>query len=175
MADNMGMMTGMAEESIQVHVSPQKRFTVQCPQCKNARTYHLDELGQNPKNPFPHPCPCGKTSQVWINYRKAHRKEVNLIGSFVITTDPKSFRRPCTVMDISQAGMRVGTELVKTLQKGDDLLVTFILNDKAKTKLELRSAVRQVFPDKKGGLILGLEFINLNPHQQQVLGFYMMT
>lgn len=164
----------MAEELVQVHLSPQKRFTVQCTQCKNARTYHLDELGQNPKNPFPHACPCGKTSQVSINYRKAHRKEVNLIGSFVITTDPRNFRRPCTVMDISQAGMRLGIELVKALQKGDDLLVTFILNDKAKSKLELRCAVRQIFPDKKGGLILGLEFINMNPHHQQVLGFYMM-
>ena len=164
----------MTEEVIQVHVSPQQRFTVQCHQCKHARTYQLEELGQNPKNPFPHACPCGKTSQVSINYRKAHRKEVSLIGSFVFTSDPRNFRRPCNVVDISQAGMRIGTELVKNVQKGDDLLVTFILNDKAKNKLELRCAVRQVFPDKKGGLILGLEFVNMNPHQLQFLGFYMM-
>jgi c-di-GMP-binding flagellar brake protein YcgR len=135
----------------------------------------LDELGETPKNSFPHTCPCGKISQVSINFRKAHRKEVNLIGSFIVTSDPKNFRRPCTVLDISAAGMRVGTELVKSLQKGDDLLVTFILNDKAKTKLELRCATRQIFPDKKSGLILGLEFINMNPHHLQVLGFYMMT
>jgi len=55
--------------------------------------------------------------------------------------------------------------------KGQFIDVHFALDDQSRTELDLRCTVCRIASDQ-GRLILGLEFVLLNPFQQEVLGFY---
>ena len=164
----------MSEQIIQAPVHPQKKtFFVVCPECHQKKNFHLDDLPPNTANPFPYECVCGKPYKVLLNFRKFIRKKVNLVGSFTLFTDLKKIPRPCTVLDISSGGMRLASEPIKNLQLGHEIHSTIILDDKARTKLEMRATVKQIIPDKGRTIVCG-EFFALNPHQQQVLGFYFL-
>ena len=164
----------MSEQIIQAPVSlPQKTFIVVCPACHQKKDFHLDDLPPDTHSPFAYECSCGRPYKVLLNYRKFIRKRVNLAGSFTLLTDLKKIPRPCTVLDISSGGMRLASEPIKNLQKGHEIHSTIILDDKARTKLELRATVKQIIPDK-GRTIVCVEFSPLNPYQQEVLGFYFL-
>ncbi len=163
----------MSEQMLQASITPSKKFVVVCPDCNQTKHFPLEDLSPSTPNPFPYECSCGKSYQVMLNFRKSVRKKVNLFGTFILIADPKNIPRTCNVLDISSTGMRLGTDLIKTLQKGDELNVAVILDDKRRTKLEIRAAVRQIIPDK-ARLILGIVYVSVTPFQKQILGFYLL-
>jgi hypothetical protein len=163
----------MTEQLIEVYLSPQETFLVVCPHCNQSKIFKPDDLPPNSPNPFKYECPCGVSSNVLLNYRRTYRKDVKLAGSFTLPSESKKIERICTVLDISATGMQIVTDYFKNISEGQPIDATIIFDDKLRTRLELRCVVRHIIPDNARRR-LRLEFVNLNPHQQQVLGAYLM-
>ncbi len=74
---------------------------------------------------------------------------------------------------LSDAGMQIVTDYFKAILEGQPIHATIILDDKIRTRLELPCVVRRIIPDNARSR-LRLEFMNLDIHQQQILGSYLM-
>jgi c-di-GMP-binding flagellar brake protein YcgR len=108
-----------------------------------------------------------------LDYRRSYRKGVKLAGIFTVPSESKKIERTCTILDISATGMQIVTDYFKNISEGQPIDATIILDDKLRTRVELHCVVRHIIPDKARKQ-LRLEFVNLNPNQQQVLGSYLM-
>jgi hypothetical protein len=69
--------------------------------------------------------------------------------------------------------MHVVTDYFKTISEAQHIHATIILDDKWRTRLDLPCVVLRIVPDNARSR-LSLEFVNLNLHQEQVLGSYLM-
>ncbi len=163
----------MAEQLIEVHLSPQKTFLVVCPHCNQSKIFNLNDLPPNSPNPFNYECRCGGFSSVLLNYRRSYRKRVNLAGMFTVPSESKKIERICSILDISATGMQIVTDYFKTISEGQLIHTTVILDDKLRTRLELHCVVLRIIRDNARSR-LRLELVNLNTHQQQILGSYLM-
>jgi len=161
----------MKEQLLEVNVSPTKTFLVVCPHCNRSREFNLNELQPDCPNPFTFECPCGMPSRVLLNFRKVYRKNLKLAGKFTLSSGSRKMEGNCLVLDISKASMRIRLVSSQNILKGQLIDVRFALDDKSRTELDLRCTVCRIASDQ-GRLILGLEFVALNPSQREVLGFY---
>jgi c-di-GMP-binding flagellar brake protein YcgR len=92
---------------------------------------------------------------------------------FTVPSESKQIERICTILDLSATGMHIVTDYFKTIPEGQFIQATIIFDDKWHTRLELPCVVLRInLEDARSRL--SLEFVNLNPHQQQVLGSYLM-
>jgi hypothetical protein len=163
----------MTEQLIEVHLSAEETFLVVCPHCNQSKIFKLDDLPPNSPNPFKYQCHCGVSSNVLLDYRRSYRKGVKLAGIFTVPSESKKIERICTILDISATGMQIVTDYFKNISEGQPIDATIILDDKLRTRVELHCVVRHIIPDIARKQ-LRLEFVNLNPNQQQVLGSYLM-
>jgi c-di-GMP-binding flagellar brake protein YcgR len=108
-----------------------------------------------------------------LDYRRNYRKRVDLAGIFTVPSESKKIERTCTVLDLSTTGMLIVTDYFKTISEGQLIQATIIFDDKWHTRLELPCVVLRIILDDARSR-LRLEFTNLNAHQQQVLGSYLM-
>jgi c-di-GMP-binding flagellar brake protein YcgR len=92
---------------------------------------------------------------------------------FTAPSESKKIERTCTVLDLSATGIQIVTDYFKTISEGQLIQATIILDDKWHTRLELPCVVLRIILDDARSR-LRLEFTNLNAHQQQVLGSYLM-
>src|SRR6059036_2012450 len=120
----------MAEQLIEVHLSPQKTFLVVCPHCNQSKIFNLNDLPSNAPNPFNYECRCGGFSSVLLNYRRSYRKRVNLAGMFTVPCESKKIERICSILDISATGMQIVTDYFKTISEGQLIHTTVILDEK---------------------------------------------
>src|SRR2546425_3679458 len=91
----------MAEQLIEVHLSPQKTFLVVCPHCNQSKIFDLNDLPSESPNPFNYECRCGGVSSVLLNYRRSFRERVNLAGMFKVPSESKKIERIFPILDIS--------------------------------------------------------------------------
>ncbi|SRR5712692_4728830 len=169
----------MVEQPLKANVTSQKTFYVVCPHCQGLKVCQLSELPPNPPNPFQYKCTCGVSSLVLLNYRKSLRKQVKLMGTFTVPSEPKSTERACEVLDISDQGMliqgmRILTDYLKAISPGQLITAKIVLDDPRRSKLELPCVVRNTRQDNRRVLI-GAEFRALDESQRQVMQFYMMS
>jgi len=169
----------MAEQRVQANVTSQKTFYVVCPHCQGSKLCQLSELPPNSPNPFQYKCTCGVSSLVLLNYRRSLRKQVKLMGTFAMASEPKSAERICDVLDISDQGMlirgmRILTDYMKAISPGQLFTAKVVLDDSRRSKLELPCIVRNTRQDHRH-IMIGAEFMKLDESQQQVMRFYMMS
>src|SRR2546428_2179788 len=108
----------MAEQLIEVHLSPQKTFLVVCPHCNQSKIFDLNDLPSESPNPFNYECRCGGFSNALFNYPRSYRKRVNLAGMVTLPSQSKKNERICTILHISATGMRIVTDYFKTTSSG---------------------------------------------------------
>ena len=159
------------EQLLEVNVSTPEIFLVLCPHCNRSREFNQHELQPDWPNPFTFECSCGTPSRVLLNFRKVYRKNLKLAGKFTLSSGTKKIEGNCIVLDLSRTGMRVRPVSSQNIVKGQLIDIHFALDDQSRTELDLRCTVCRIASDQ-GRLILGLEFVLLNPFQQEVLGFY---
>jgi len=152
----------MKEQLLEVNVSTPEIFLVLCPHCNRSREFNQHELQPDWPNPFTFECSCGTPSRVLLNFRK-----------FTLSSRTRKIEGNCLVLDLSRTGMRIRLVSSQNIVKGQSIDVRFSLDDHARTELDLRCTVCRIASDQ-GRLILGLEWVLLNPFQQEVLGFYFM-
>jgi hypothetical protein len=109
---------------------------------------------------------------VFCNLRQSARKKVSLVGRIARSLDLGKADWFGTVLDISKVGMLMKTEPIKKILENETLSSTILLDDKSKTKLEVRCRVRRV-QSNDNYVQLGVEFQHLTALQQQVLEGYL--
>ena len=130
---------------VEAFITNHSSFTLQCPHCQRIEDLKLSEISPTHPNPFDCHCPCGAHFTVrLVGFRAGHRKHVNLAASWVRASQSKHVRRLCAVLDLSFRGMRFTTDFTKDLAVGDDISVSLVLDDPARTKLELPARVKRV-------------------------------
>ncbi len=163
----------MADKDIQIFVSDTNTFIVSCPYCPRSREFRVDELPPDLPNPFIYECPCGNPSSVLVNFRRTYRRSVHLQGSLTVASNVRTFDRSCTVLDISQTGMRLAVTSAKNLVEGELITVRVVLDDLQRTKLDPLCVIREIIPEKSR-FILGVEYVSPDPFLKEALGFYLM-
>src|SRR2546425_12416136 len=107
----------MAEQLIEVHLSPQKTFLVLCPHCNQSKILNLNDLPPNSPNPFNYECRCGGFASVPLNYRRSYRQRVNLAGMFSEPSATKKIERICHTIDTSASAKQTVTPPFKTISE----------------------------------------------------------
>ncbi|MBI4401932.1 MAG: PilZ domain-containing protein [Nitrospirae bacterium] len=160
-------------QRLQAYIAQDRTYTIHCPHCNRTKKFSLSEIPRGSPNPFRYDCACGSTSSVLlVGFRASPRKTVNLPGSLIRASDTRKLRFLCTVQDISAKGMRLSTEPIKDLRRAEVIHVSIVLDNQARSKLDLPSRIRRISP-AKDHLTLAVEFLALNPQHRDALDAYM--
>jgi hypothetical protein len=158
-------------EMINVYIPRVNHFFVQCPHCRRSTQFAVPPAPERAENPFTYTCPCGQDSQVFMNFRRALRRRVNLTGAI---TFPRLERTEvCTVDDLSLSGLQCSLFPVRGVVAGQRVLIKLVLDDRQLSRLTLPSVVRRA-ASTAARLVLGVEFEPLPEFEKQALGFYFM-
>ena len=168
------MATSQADPRLQsTHDYRDKTFLAAC-QCGFSTELKLSDFQPNETDPFVYLCSCGKSCKVFCNLRQSARKKVSLVGRIARSLDLGKADWFGTVLDISKVGMLMKTEPIKNILENETLTSTILLDDKSKTKLDVRCRVRRV-QSSDNYVQLGVEFQHLTALQQQVLEGYLVA
>jgi transcription elongation factor Elf1 len=152
--------------TVRFFANSQAKATLQCPQCGTSRTIDAGLLKNTGKR-LKVTCKCGKVFRAAFEFRQHYRKTVKLAGKY---KDLNSHRRgTIEVVDISMGGIGFTVHPMHRIQVGDNLEVTFNLDDPQQSEIRLRVAVRNVKET-----LIGAERTDTQLYQG-ALGFYLMT
>src|SRR2546427_13251389 len=105
----------MAEQLIEVHLSPQKTFLVVCPHCNQSKIFNLNDLPSNAPNPFNYECRCGGFSNVLFNYKMSYWEWVNFAGMFTLSSASKKTEKIGTILAISSTRLQILIHIFQTV------------------------------------------------------------
>lgn len=158
---------GDVGEIQKIYVGLDGKAVVKCPSCEAVRTIAVDKF-RDSKHTLNVKCTCQKTFPVNLDFRKFYRKLTKLMGTYVVL--PKRIHHgPMMVVNVAKVG--VGLQILGNhgLTVGQELEVSFTLDDEQGSLIERRVVVRLV--DKN---YIGCEFKGDNNHDK-ALGFYLMN
>lgn len=160
-------------QRVEAYIAQDRTYKISCPYCNRTKKFALSEIPPDSPHPFLYDCVCGSTASVLlVGFRASPRKRVNLAGSWMRASDSRRQRFLCTVQDISAKGMRLSTEPIRDLHPADVIQVSVVLDDQARSKLDLPARIRRISP-AKDHLTLAVEFLSLNPQHRDALDAYM--
>src|SRR3989442_8497279 len=111
----------MAEQLIEVHLSPQKTFLVLCPHCNQSKILNLNDLPPNSPNPFNYECRCGGFSTFLFNYLMKYLEGVYLAGMLLVPSATKKILKECIFLFIFFTRTQDVTDLFKNICGGPAL------------------------------------------------------
>lgn len=149
-----------------IYVDTDNNATLLCPHCGTSKTANIEKL-KSRGDPLRIRCTCGATFSVTFEFRKAHRKETNLVGHYCRLPVRENWLG-MTVRNISSTGIGFETFSPHGLGKGDKIRVRFTLDDAKQSGIE-RDVIVRVVKDK----YIGGEFSDPNLYDK-ALGFYLM-
>lgn len=115
-------------------------------------------------------CRCGHVTSAVIEKRRAFRKQTHLPGSYVhfVNGQPKG-KGACTVRDISQSGLKLKIASPDAMAVGDMLKVSFVLDDKHRSRIEKRVIISNIAAGTVGAAFAPTEYLDAS------LGFYLRS
>lgn len=161
-----------------VMIYPSVLMTMECPYC-NAK----GKIKKNnpPEKDFKVNCAkCKKTFLVLLNKRDFYRKPVliTIYFSRVGFNDPfEDSVRQGKIRNISRTGLffesNLTRQILKDFKKGDTLSLLFALSAEQNT-IKVRGKITTITEDKGQTTKIGVEFLDLDEHQNKLIGFYLM-
>lgn len=153
--------------------SPQKAFvktndtaSICCPHCNLIKNIAVGKFREG-KHTFKIRCSCGKVFPVSLDFRKHYRKPTQLTGTYSVIEPPNNGGGLMKVNNISRGGIDFGVTGLHKIQVGQKILLTFQLDNKKLTEINIEGIVRSV----RGGSI-GCEFTESTQIGKD-LGFYL--
>ena len=144
---------------------------LKCPFCSHARTVSLTSL-RDKKRVIRVKCSCQKSYSVNLELRKIYRKSTSLRGKYINHSqqDDRNIRisGKIIVKDVSMGGIGFETVGKCTIEKDDELEVTFTLDDKHSSVIKKWVEVKIV-----RNRYVGCEFSSSNEYDK-ALGFYLL-
>ncbi|MBF0199933.1 MAG: PilZ domain-containing protein [Desulfamplus sp.] len=150
------------------YVDENNKSVFLCPHCGFEKHFDATPF-KNKKKSVTIKCKCGTPTEMYIEFRKDFRKDVELYGTCVIEKSNKQC--DIVVKNISRSGIRIDYFIVNKkdmsiVEKGDVVTVEFRLDDRRANLVKKKCVVRL----KMDGW-LGLEFLD-NAYEKEI-GFYM--
>lgn len=139
--------------------------TISCPYCAHSKAVPNIKLRQFDR-PLRVKCTCGQVFALSLNHRRFTRKAVNLTGH-LSSPSSRSTQAQITIVDLSLSGVGFKAPGV-TLEEGQTFILTFYLDNEAKTAVTEDIVVRHIRGD-----LIGAEFVNQDTYNFD-LDFYMM-
>lgn len=161
------MGTQTQPEDVQtVYVSPNDTAQLKCPNCGISKSLDVSKF-KGRKDPLKLKCKCKSSSQIFLEFRKAFRKNVNFVGVYKVLAREDEGGR-IFVKNLSKKGIGFTTFSKHKLLQGDEIQVVFTLDNQNQSKIEKHAVVRNTDGDN-----VGCEFTGKDP-QDTDLGFYLM-
>ena len=153
-----------------VFITPNQTAVFTCPMCENSKTADVSKFVKLEKKvKIKVKCACDHTFSSLLERRKHYRKEINLIGSFVLFVSGKpASRGNITVRDLSLTGLKFEVFGNHNLSVGDVLEIEFQLDDVKKTPIKKKVVVRNIKNAYIGTMFLETKI------EDTTLGFYLM-
>ena len=153
-------------ETQKIYVDTNNNATLLCPHCGTSKTVNVEKLKRR-GDPLRIRCTCREIFSVTFEFRKAHRKETNLVGHYCRLPECEKWL-DMRVKNVSLTGIGFETFSQHGLGKGDKVRLRFALDDASHSEIKKNVVVRMV-KDK----YLGCEFTD-RVHFDKALGFYLM-
>jgi hypothetical protein len=126
------MNNEVPEQKIVCFVEPGGEAVVYCPKCGEGQTLDTRERANTS---FKASCKCGALLKGRLEYRKSYRKNVSLAGSYRVRGS--GVRGKIIVENVSMKGVGFTCLRKHNLQAGDQLDVTFVLDNRQKSTVKL--------------------------------------
>ena len=154
-----------------IYINPDNEGQIVCPSCKKTKLINVANY-RNPEKPIRVKCQCGHNFTITLEYRKCHRKTVNIPGKLFQRQSSRHIAE-ITVTSLSIAG--VGFELkshigIKAIIKPEDLYeIAFTLDDNFDSAIREEIVVKRV-----DGNRIGAEFADQEKYHYE-LDFYLSS
>jgi hypothetical protein len=122
----------------------------------------LERKGQD-KDVFSVTCVCGHTYRVFTEHRRAHRRNIQLPGTYQLIGREEE-QGIASIHNLSMSGVGFHTSSTHGLGKGAELLLRFKLANGVSEEIEAAVVVRHV-----QNTYLGCEFYHLEPQAEERL------
>lgn len=161
-------MTDSADSVQKIYVNQDGLAVMKCPACQAVKSADVSKLRNAEQHVIKVRCTCQQVFAVKLEFRKAYRKEVKLAGDFQSLPTGKH-RGRLTVVNISKGG--VGAQVIgfNQFRIGDELRISFNLDDRHNSLIEKKVMVRLVKQN-----YIGCQFLDPSS-QDKALGFYLMV
>lgn len=150
-----------------VYVNQEGVAVMKCPACEAVKSANVGAL-KTGQHVVKVRCNCQQVFTVSLEFRRSYRKETKLAGEYQCLTRLKDSGK-LTVVNVSKGG--VGAKIVgfNNCRVGDELRISFNLDDRHLSLIEKRVVVRLVNQN-----YIGCEFLDSTAHDK-ALGFYLMV
>lgn len=158
---------------IQAYLTIQRTYVIRCPQCHQSRQFRVAEIPAGRPDPFRYDCSsCGAASMVQlIGFRSSNRRPTRLTVSFTWGRETPRLLRLGTALDISLSGMRLVTEAIGELRKGEILQLSVVLDDQIRSRLQIPAAVQRI-SQAGHSMEIAVHFLALKPEHRYMLDRY---
>jgi len=153
---------------IKVHVRENNTATLMCPACGAIKHIAAEKFryGCHTINVR---CRCQQLFTVLLDFRRHYRKQTSLPGTYEIISEDGIGGGIIHINNISRGGVGFTVSGLHRIEKEQELLVEFQLNDKRKTTLKKRVLVKSVRQNA-----IGCQFKD-NAEMERALGFFLQN
>jgi len=151
------------------YIRPDNTAVISCPHCGRQKTINTESLKQH-KSKLKVKCVCKNMFTVDLEFRKRVRKPTSLKGTYK-NHSQKDRQGNIRVMNISVSGLEFSTLDIENFKEGDELTLTFNLDDEHRSEVRKEATVRAVRTKS-----VGCEFVGSgNLAFDGPLGLYVMS
>jgi len=133
---------------VKTYIGPGNKFTITCPHC-NKQKVVLASLFRGHNNKLKVKCYCDKTFMVHLEFRKNIRKKTELKGTY-INHSQEDRSGALLIQDISMTGLAFTSYAVGKFIEGDELSITFNLDDSRRTEISRNVIVKDIRQNSVG-------------------------
>lgn len=153
---------------IKAHVRENNTATLICPACGAIKHIAAEKFrfGRHTINVR---CRCQQLFTVLLDFRRHYRKQTSLPGTYEIISEGGIGGGIIHINNISRSGVGFTVSGLHRIEKDQELLVEFQLNDKRKTTLKKRVLVKSVRQN-----VIGCQFKD-NAEMERALGFFLQN
>ncbi|WP_028319088.1 PilZ domain-containing protein [Desulfobulbus elongatus] len=153
----------MPMQPLMVHVRGDNRATLTCPACGCVKHFSAEPY-RHGRHTMTVRCSCRETFPILLNFRRHFRKPTDLPGTYTVIGGGGGIIQ---VNNLSRSGAGFTVSGVHRIEKGQEILIEFQLNDKKKTVLKKQAVVRSVRQNA-----IGCEFKDTG-EMDKALGFFL--
>jgi hypothetical protein len=165
--------TERTPKPVQAFITIQQTYVIRCPSCHQSRQFRVAEIPAGRPDPFRYDCAgCGASSAVQlIGFRSSNRRPARLTVSFSWGRETPRLVRLGTVVDISLTGMRLVTEPLDEIRRGEVLQMSLVLDDQIRSRLHVTATVKRT-SQTRNSMEIAVHFLALKPEHRYVLDRY---
>ena len=149
-----------------LYIDTSKKTTITCPRCLFERNIDVTKIKHDQKI-LKDRCRCGKAYEFTIVYIKKYRKDVELLGEYII--EKSGEKGDIIIRDLSMSGIRFENLSLHQISKDDTLEVKFQLDNPKRS--EIKKSVKVIWVKDH---TIGANFIETELYKAD-LGFYLQT